>query len=458
LCLKGTGRANAIVDHGSRGRRRPFPLSAGAPEEARAGAAAWWAVAVLTAAQALSFVDRQVLALLAEPIRHDLGISDTRISLLYGLSFAFFYAIVALPIAWLSDRSNRRNIIAASISVWSLMTALCGAANGFWTLAAARLGVGAGEAGLSPAAQSMLADAFPKSRLGAALGVFSTGVSLGGGLALIVGGALYAAAPGIAASVGWAGAAPWRVVMVCVGAPGLVMALLLITVREPQRRAAQAEVTLREGFGHVARHWPAYLGLIGALSLMIFISNSASAWIPAFLIRRFGWPVASIGARLGPLVLVAGAAGAFAGGWIAVALRRAGLRLANLRTSLAGFLLAAPLAAIYPHAGSGEQALLLIAAMTFAQGLTFGGGYAALQEMTPPQLRARLTALNGLAVNLIGAGLGPLAVALVTERILADPQRIHIAMSWVAAAATPLVVLSFLLAMRGHDPAAADAA
>jgi MFS family permease len=413
-------------------------------------------VAVLTAAQALSFVDRQVLALLAEPIRQDLGISDTRISLLYGLSFAFFYALVALPIAWLSDRSNRRNIIAASISFWSVMTALCGAASGFWTLALARLGVGAGEAGLSPAAQSMLADAFPKARLGAALGVFSTGVSLGGGLALIVGGALYQAAPNLAAAAGWAGAAPWRVVMVAVSAPGLVMALLLFTVREPPRRGAAAERG-GSGLGHVARHWSGYLGLIGALSLMIFISNSANAWIPAFLTRRFDWPVADVGARLGPLVLVAGAAGAFAGGWIAVALRRAGLRLANLRASLGGFLIAAPLAILYPHAGSGGQALALIGAMTFAQGLTFGGGYAALQEMTPPPLRARLTAINGLAVNLIGAGLGPLAVALVTERVLGDPQRIHVAMSAVAAAATPVVIACFLLGMRGHDRAAADA-
>ena len=245
--------------------------------------------------------------------------------------------------------------------------------------------------------------------------------------------------------------------MVCVGAPGLVMALLLLTVREPPRRAPRSEANAREGFGHVGRHWPAYLGLIGALSLMIFVSNSASAWIPAFLNRRFGWPVAEVGARLGPLVLIAGAAGAFAGGWIAVALRRAGLRLANLRASLAGFLIAGPLAVIYPHAGSGAQALALIAAMTFAQGLTFGGGYAALQEMTPPGLRARLTALNGLAVNLIGAGLGPLAVALVTERILADPHRIHLAMSGVAAVAAPLVVAGFLLAMRGHDRAVEDA-
>jgi MFS family permease len=420
------------------------------------GLYAWYVVVVLTLAQALSFVDRQVLALLVEPIKHDLHISDTLIGLLYGLTFALFYVAVALPIAWLADRSNRRNIIAASVAFWSVMTTLCGVASTFPQLAAARLGVGAGEAGLSPAAQSILADSFPRERLGAALGLFSTGVSLGGGLALIVGGALYAAAPNIGRTLFpfWPHMAPWRVVMMAVGAPGLLMALLFITVREPPRHGGQAQpMPFAEALAHVRAHRRAYLGVFGALSLMIFVSNSASAWIPAFLERRFGWSAPQVGARLGPMVLVCGAAGAFAGGWIAVGLRRLGLAQANLWSSLGGFLIAAPLAVIYPLSGRADLALGLIGAMTFAQGLTFGGGYAALQEMTPPRLRARVTAINGLAVNLIGAGLGPLAVALVTDRVLRDTQSIHLAMSWVAAGAAPVVIAAFTLALGGHAAA-----
>ena len=145
------------------------PPASGPPAaDAGGGAYAWYVVIVLTLIQALAFVDRQVLALLVEPIKHDLHVSDTRISLLYGLAFALFYVIVALPIARLADRGNRRNIIAGAVAVWSLMTAACGLAANFPQLVAARLGVGAGEAGLSPAAQSILADYFPPKRLGAA--------------------------------------------------------------------------------------------------------------------------------------------------------------------------------------------------------------------------------------------------------------------------------------------------
>src|SRR3569832_2088847 len=155
-------------------------------------------VVVLTLTQALAFVYRQVLALLVQPNKRDLHVSDTQISLLYGLSFALFYVAVALPIARLADSSNRRNIVAAAVAVWSVLTGLCGLAGNFPQLVAARLGAGAGEAGLSPAAQSMMADYFPKERLSAALGLFSMGISLGGGLALIGGGALLAEAPHIA--------------------------------------------------------------------------------------------------------------------------------------------------------------------------------------------------------------------------------------------------------------------
>ena len=433
------------------------PVTADGPSGAGGGAYAWYVVIVLTLIQALAFVDRQVLALLVEPIRHDLHISDTRISLLYGLAFALFYVIVALPIARLADRGNRRNIIAGAVAVWSLMTAACGLAANFPQLVAARLGVGAGEAGLSPAAQSILADYFPPRRLGAALGLFSTGVSLGGGLALIVGGALLTAAPDIARTLlpFWPDPSPWRVVMLLVGLPGLVLALLFLTVREPVRRGGGTTGRpLQAVIGWLSDHRLAYLGMIGALSLMIFVSNAASAWIPAFLQRRFGWDAPTVGAHYGPLVLVCGAAGALAGGLVAVFLRRMGLRRANLVASLGGFLLAGPLAALYPLAPDAGVALGLIGAMVFAQGLTFGGGYAALQEMTPPRMRAQVTALNGLAVNLIGAGLGPLAVALVTDRLLADPARIHLALSGVAAAATPVVLVAFWLALSRQGAAA----
>lgn len=409
----------------------------------------WYVVGVLTLTQALAFVDRQVLALLVEPIKRDLHASDTVISLLYGLSFALFYVIVAIPIARLADRANRRNIVAVSLAVWSLMTAFCGLARDLPQLVAARLGVGAGEAGLSPSAQSLLADYFPDHRLPTALGVFSMGVSLGGGLALLAGGALLAAAPGLAAALGLPGLSPWRLVMVGVGLPGLLVALLFLTVREPERGAGQREAV--SGQALLAWLWGnrwTYLGLIGALSLIVFVSNAASAWIPALFERRFGWTGPEVGARYGPIVLVCGAAGALTGGLLASALRRRGVAGANLKASLAGFLVAAPLAVAFPLAPDPWIALTLIGLMVFCGGIPSGGGYAALQEATPARLRAQVTALNGLAVNLVGAGLGPLAVALMTDRLFHDPGRLPWALSLTELLAAPLAVAAYGLAIR----------
>ena len=149
---------------------------------------AWFVVGVLMLAYMNSFIDRQILSLLVEPIRADLGISDTQVSLLAGLAFSIFYTLMGVPLARLADQSNRRNIILVGIGSWSIMTALCGAAQNFWQLFLARIGVGVGEAALSPAAFSMIADYFPKQRLARAISVYSMGVYFGAGLALMIGG------------------------------------------------------------------------------------------------------------------------------------------------------------------------------------------------------------------------------------------------------------------------------
>lgn len=420
--------------------------------EEPSGAYAWWVVFVLTVTQAMAFVDRQVLALLVEPIKRELHASDTVMGLLYGLSFALFYVIVAIPLAWLADRSNRRNILAASLGLWSLMTALCGLAANFAQLFAARVGVGAGEAGLSPSAQSILADYFPNHRLPTALGVFSMGVSMGGGLALLAGGLILQAAPQIAAFLPFGPLSPWRVVMIVVGAPGLILALLFFTVREPPRHAQSPPLPIRDVLAHIAAHRWLYLGLIGALSMIVFTAQSSGAWIPAFLDRRFGWEGPRVGAVYGPITLLCGGAGALSGGLLASALKRRGVAQANLKASLTGFLLVTPLAIAFPLMPTAESALAVIGAMVFCAGLPSGGGYATLQEITPPRMRAQVTALNGLMVNLIGAGIGPLIVGALTDHVFHDAQAIHWAITAAAAVACPTAIGFYLLALSRVEP------
>src|SRR5262245_37061055 len=185
---------------------------------------AWYVAIVLMLCNTLSFIDRQILGLLVTPIKAELGISDTSIGLLQGLAFGIFYTLLGIPMGRIVDNGNRRNLVAAGIFCWSLMTALCATARGFWTLFAARMGVGVGEATLSPSAFSLLSDYFPKERLGTALSVFSMGIFVGSGLALIIGGLV----------IGAVGS--WRLTFLIVGLPGLLATLLVFTLKEPLRK------------------------------------------------------------------------------------------------------------------------------------------------------------------------------------------------------------------------------
>lgn len=201
-------------------------------------ARAWSALAVLMLAYTVSFVDRTILSLLIPPIQRDLGISDTQVSLLAGFAFAIFYTLMGIPLGRIADRYNRRNLIAVGITVWCLMTAACGLARTYWELFLARVGVGIGEAALSPAAYSMISDLFPRDQLGRAIAIYSIGLPIGSGVALLIGAlvvGMVANVPPITLPlVGTLYA--WQLTFLLVGLPGLIVALLVLALREPQRR------------------------------------------------------------------------------------------------------------------------------------------------------------------------------------------------------------------------------
>lgn len=423
-----------------------------------APATAWYAAIILMLANTLAFVDRQALALLVEPIKNDLQVSDTAMSLLYGLSFTIFYVAVGIPVARLADRSNRRNIIAFSVFFWSLMTALCGLARSFPALFAARVGVGAGEGGLSPSAYSILADYFPKEKLPAAMGVYQMGIYLGGACALLIGGLISTIVPPseevvlplIGAVKGW------HIVFLLLGLPGLILSGLLMTVREPIRQGVKGDapkVPLRQFFGHLDGHKRAYLGISLGFALMIFVGNGTGAWIPAFFERKFGWTTADIGASYGLIVFFCGTSGALAGGFFASWLRGRGYVRANLYTALIGFTVLIPVTIGFPLMPSAFGALVLIGIMNFFAGFNFGGGLAALQELTPNRMRALLSAGYLLTINIIGAALGPTAVALITDFWFQDPQRLPEALAIACAIASPLSVVALLIGLKGYSDA-----
>lgn len=419
---------------------------------------AWYAAILLMLANTLAFVDRQALALLVQPIKDDLGVSDTAISLLYGLSFTLFYVAVGIPLARVADRANRRNIVAGAILVWSLCTSLCGLARSFATLFAARIGVGAGEGGLTPAAYSLLADYFPRERLAAAMGVYQIGIYLGGASALLIGGLISSVIPPTAAVVlPLLGALKgWQIVFLVLGLPGVVLSLLMFTVREPARRdvaPSAGDASVGDFVSHLARRRRAYGGIMLGFALMILVGNGTAVWIPAFLTRTYGWSIADVGRSYGVVVFVCGTVGALSGGMVAARLRRTGLPHANLTASLGGFVALVPVTICFPLMPTAGGALALIGAMNFLAGFNFGGGLAALQELTPNRMRALMSAVYMLTINLIGAALGPTAIALCTDYLFGDPQALRYAISAVCAVASPLAVLLLWMGLRDYRTA-----
>jgi MFS family permease len=293
----------------------------------------------------------------------------------------------------------------------------------------------------------MLADYFPKERLPAALGVFSMGIYVGNGAALILGGAVTAAAIslGVIHTTLLGDVKPWQLVFFVAGLPGLLLALALFAVREPVRRGAGAtertSIPLREIWQTFLARRTAYVTLVGAFALLVMHGHGSGSWIPAFFVRKFGWEPGRIGAAYGTVVLLFGTSGALLGGLVANALRRRKVADSNVLTFLAGCALATPFAVLFPLAPTPEISLILLAGLNFFAGFPFAGGYAAIQELTPNRMRAQVTAVMLLFVNLIGGGLGPTLIAVCTDFLFRDSQALPHALSLAAVLTLPVAVV-----------------
>lgn len=405
---------------------------------------AWWHVIVLTIAYIVSFVDRTIISLLVEPIKADLGIGDTHIALLQGVAFGLCYAIMGFPLGWLADRRSRRGLIAAGSTLWGVATAWCGAAGSFTQLFMARVGVGVGEASLSPAALSTISDLFPREKRGLAIGFYTMAVSLGSGLALILGGAVLAwiaTFPRI--SVPLLGPlAPWRLAFVSVGLGGAVLLLVLLaTVREPRRQiaphiaaAAPSESILRymrTNAQFFSRHY-------AGVALYSILVSGILSWAPTLFIRRFGWDAGEVGLRYGLVFLIFGGLGTLLGGALSGYLQRRGVKAAPVLVAGWGVALVTPFMVAGGLASDGWVALACFApALMF---FTSPGATAvqAIQDATPGHLRGRSAAVYSFAVTLIGMSVGPLVVAFFTESVFGDPLAIGKALALTAAITAPL--------------------
>ena len=404
-------------------------------------AASPWLVAVLLMlAFALSFIDRQILAFMVGPIRRDLGISDTQMSLLMGFSFAIIYAAATLPLGRLADRSNRRNLIIGGVLFWSLMTAACGLARNYTQLFIARFGVGAGEAALQPAAYSLIAASFPPERRALAMSVCSAGVYIGSGVAFLLGGLMaQAIATHPTVTLPLLGTVfGWQAVLIALGAVGVVLAALLLFIREPARATQQTLPPV----GEVARLWwgqrrillPHHLGF----AALMLCSYGTSAWMPAYFTRVHGYAMVEIGLLMGLSAMTVGVLGMLLGGWLCdrwQARHGAAAVYRLAQWSIAGVLLFGGSYMLMP---SGFWAGVCVLPAVFAISLTVGAAPASVQGLVPEAMRGQASAVYLTLINLVGLGLGPTAVALLTDRVFGNDQAVGQAMFVVTVVAMAL--------------------
>lgn len=415
-----------------------------------APALAWATVAALFVAYIFSFIDRMIIGLLVEPMKADLNISDTQISLLQGMAFAVFYTVAGIPIGRLIDRSSRVHMVSLGVCVWSLMTMVCGVSSHYWQLFLARIGVGVGEAFLSPAAYSIISDSFPPKRLGIAMGVYVLGSSVGAGLAFIVGAAVISliANTGEVVIPGLGEMRAWQAAFLYVGAPGLLISVLFLFIPEPIRRISQGSTgeasTVREVWEFAKANMRTLTGIclgVGFVNLAVF---AAVSWLPVLYIRSHGLEIGQAGYLAGAALIVGGLIGMLGGGWISD--RMGGTPRERLWVCGVASLVGIVSGIMFPLAGDPVTASLLFVVFFSSCCAPSAGSVSALQQIVPNEMRATLSAVYLFFVSIIGMTLGPTATALIGDIFFPQADGIRYAVAIVTSVSFIVAAVLFFVA------------
>ena len=430
---------------------------------------AWYVVVLMMCFYVLSFMDRQIIAVLIEPIKADLSLSDVQISLLGGLSFVLFYSTTGVFIGRLADSLNRPWIIAVGVFIWSMTTALCGFASRFWELLLLRMGVGLGESALLPSTLSLLSDYFSPQRIATPTSVFLLGAPIGIGLSFAAGGYFYSVAIDVTQATGWqdvflvGGTAAWKLVLVFLGVVGMLMTLLLVTVREPRsaQRAATLDentiatkaadaATIAEVKSYGRKNWLAIFSLYATMALISLAAYSQGFWDITFLSRTYGWDASEGAFWYGMVQLFAGLSGMLLGGITADRLSRRGMRGASYIMVVVGCAIAAPFSFAYPLADSASSALALMAFAIFGSNMAFACAASALQLMFPLTMLGLAAGIYYFVSNAVGIGIGPTAVAAITDYVYGDPNKIQYSLALVGGLSRACALVLIVMGLKAY--------
>ena len=378
----------------------------------------WYMVVLLTLAYFISYIDRTVIALLVEPMKADLGLNDSQMGMLMGLAFGIFYATMGLPLGWLADRTRRVSIVSCAIALWSAATAFCGLASNYLQLFLLRMSVGVGEAALSPCAMSMIADSFPKEKRGKAIAVYSMALSLGTATAYFGIGALLAALRGVEV-LNWplVGAIkPWQAVFIIVGLPGLLLSLLMLTVKEPLRRDVKqgASTAPWRMLQHLFSHWTTYLTFVLPFCLMTTVAYT-HLWMPSVFLRTWGMEIPEFAQIKAVVTLLCAPATVFAAGALSDYLVRRGRDNAPFLIAVVGTFIFVPTGILIALMPNTTSAFVVMGLSLVGIATTTSTGLTALLMITPPQFRGQISAVYYMAISITGLTLGPSTVGWLSD-------------------------------------------
>lgn len=399
------------------------------------------------------FVDRQILSYLVVPMKRDLGVSDTQMSLLMGLGFVLFYSVLGIPIGRLVDRGSRRIITSIGIALWSVMTTLTGVARTFPALMLARVGIGVGEATLGPAAVSIIADAFPQRMLGTAMSVFTTGTFLGSGIGYILGALMVQKLDALGTLslpvVGTIHA--WQSVFFLIGIPGFLIALLALTMREPRREGPQLvqQLPFSEVVRYMREHSRTVIALMFGFACSASVNYGIGAWMGSFFMRTHNFTAAEAGKWQGLFTIVFGPIGTLLGGKLSDIWVKRGRTDGPLLVGIVAAVGMIGTAGVYPAVGSAKLALALIIPVNIFAAMPWGAASVAMAEVMPSHMRGQGTAIYQLVLNLVAGILGPTSVALLTDYVFRD----EAALRWSLVTCT-LVGMTLTIAILSWGRAA----
>lgn len=417
----------------------------------------WYVTGVLMVAYILSFLDRQILYLMVEPIKQDLHITDFQFALLTGGAFGIFYTLMGLPIGWMADRYNRKKLIAVGIAAWSVMTALCGFAQSYVHLFLARIGVGVGEATLSPSAYSMLSDSFDRQRLPRAMSVYTFGIFIGAGLAMIIGGEVIGAVqrtPDLVLPI-IGPMRSWHMVFIVVGLPGLLVALWVSTLKEPARTGLARPLASKGRFPF-SEVW-AFIAARPLMSVSLFLGSAfysvlaySDSWYPELFIRIWGWDVEHSGRVNGASSLIAGPLGLIFAGWYSSRLLAQGRVDACLRLTAFGALGITLPAVLMPLMPNATAMALMLFPFKFFIGFTPVLIPSAIQMVAPNHLRAQLGAVFLFTVGIIGVSLGPILPAFLSDFVFSGDRALPHALATAAAVIGPVTFILLWIGLKQY--------